>query len=139
MHGAARMTVREISRRPVGRIELRELPAQGVRLPGHGRDEGVHGGGVRDVAEELAAARAGDVAPGQGVCHIAGRGAPALPGGAHGGAVPPGQQRQSPVGQDQATLGGGTAGRQTNAFKAGQELRHPRLRDPPAARAGRPG
>ena len=45
----------EVPRRAPGRVDLGQLPPQGVGLPGQGGDEGVDGPGVLDVSEQLAA------------------------------------------------------------------------------------
>ena len=60
------------------------------------------GCGVLGVSEELAAPPAGDVAPSLGNAGVYRLDAPSLPGRAHGRAVPPGQERQPPVGKGQA-------------------------------------
>ena len=71
--------VAEMPRRPVGRVQLdATLPAQGAGLAGQGRDEGVDGGGVVDVSQELPAPAAGDVAPVRRSAGVPGRDAPPL-------------------------------------------------------------
>ena len=49
----------EVARGPVWRVELDDLPAQTAGLHGERRHEAVHGLGVFEVAQQLAAARAG--------------------------------------------------------------------------------
>ena len=71
----------EVAGGPEGRIELRQFPAQGTCLPRQRRNEGVDGGGVLGVPEELADSPAGDVAPAFGSVGIDGVDAPPLPGG----------------------------------------------------------
>ena len=61
--GAAAVAVPEVPGRPPGRVELDYLPAEEARLPRQGRNEGVDGGGVLDVPEQLAAPAARHVAP----------------------------------------------------------------------------
>ena len=55
--------VSEVPGRAVGRVELHHLPVPGAGLAGEGGDEGVDGGGVVQVPQQLAAAPAGDIAP----------------------------------------------------------------------------
>ena len=59
--------VPEVAGRSDGRVELVDLPAQVAGLGRQGRYEAVDGGGVLHVAQELAAAPAGDAAPVPGV------------------------------------------------------------------------
>ena len=63
------------------------------------------GGGVFQVAQELAAAPARDVAPRERGIRVDGRGAPALAGQAGGGAVAAGEQHQPAVAGDEAPRG----------------------------------
>ena len=65
-HGVQPSFVAEVARRPPGRVELHNLPVCRAGLCCQGDEEPVHRAGVLDVAEQLAAAGAGDVAPDQG-------------------------------------------------------------------------
>ena len=64
VHRATGPEVPEVTRGPDGRIELRDLPPKFPGLPRQRRDEAVDGCGVLQVPQQLAAAPAGDVAPG---------------------------------------------------------------------------
>ena len=55
-----------------------------------------------DVPEKLAAPPAGDVAPSFATVKVYRLDGPTFPGRTHGGAVPPGKERQPPVGEGQA-------------------------------------
>ena len=92
---------------PPGRVELGYLPTLRPGLICQHRQEPVDGLGVLQVAQQLAAAGAVDVAPGQRDFRLHRRGAPALPGQPHGGPVAAGQRRQPLIrkGQAAAALG----------------------------------
>ena len=55
--------VPEVAGRAMGRVELNHLPPTCASLAGEGGDEGVDGGGVVQVPQQLAGAPAGDIAP----------------------------------------------------------------------------
>ena len=88
--------------RPPGRVKVHGFPTLRPGLVGQHRQEPVDGLGVLQVAQQLAAAGAVDVAPGQRDFRLDRRGAPALSGQPHGGPVAAGQHRQPPVGKGQA-------------------------------------
>ena len=79
------------------RVELRDLPAFATRLPRERRKEAVHGVGVHDRAQQLAAAAARDAAPRERRLRVERRGAPALEGEVDGGAVAARERRQPAV------------------------------------------
>ncbi len=109
-HRVEAVVVPEEAGRPPGRVELYHLAALATRLIRQHGQEPVNGLGVFQVAQQLAAAGAADVAPGHRGLRLDRRGAPALPGQSHGGPVPAGQRRQPPVGKGQAAASFRTRG-----------------------------
>ena len=91
------VAVLEVPGCPAGRVDLGDLPLQESRLHGHGGKEGVDGGGVLDVPEQLAAPRAGHVVPDEWGAGEQWSGAPPLLRDGHGRPVPAGQEGQGPV------------------------------------------
>ena len=139
MDGAHRAQVAEVAGGAVGRIELGDLPAQVAGLGHQSRDEAVNGCGVLHVAEQLAAAPAGDVAP---VSGVGGRGAPPFPGPAYGGAVPAGQHGQPQVGEGHSPGRRGNPDDEAEAFEGRRELGGPLIghaQQPGQVVEGQPG
>ena len=98
--GAHRVKAVVVGEEPGGppcRVELYHLAALATRLIRQHRQEPVDGLGVLQVAQQLAAAGAVDVAPGQRRFRLHRGGAPALPGQPHGGPIQAGQHRQPPI------------------------------------------
>ena len=114
----------------MGRVELHHLPVPGASLAGEGGDEGVDGGGVVQVPQQLAGAPAGDGSPVPVFAGIQGRGAPAPSGRSYRCAVAASDDGQAAVGQDQAAFRGGRAGGHPKILQGGDELGEPRAGDP---------
>ena len=85
--------------------QLHDLSAAIAGLFRQGGQEDEDGSGVLQVAEQLPALAAGDVAPVERFGLVQGRDAPTPPGHAQGRAVAAGQQGQSPLREGQAAAG----------------------------------
>ena len=119
----------EVPRRAPGRVDLGQLPPQGVGLPRQGGDEGVNGPGVLDVPEQLAAPAARHVAPVVWGFGIHGGDAPPPPRHGDGGAVPTGQERHAPVGEGESSAPVDGPGHEAEAFEGVDELGRAALGD----------
>ena len=115
--GAAAVAVPEVPGGPPGRVELDYFPAGEGRLLRQGRHEGVDGGRVLDVPEQLAAPAARHAAPAEARLPHARRHAPPFLRHTHRGAVPAGQHREPPVGEGEASAPGNGPGDETEAFQ----------------------
>ena len=93
----------EVARCPLGRVDLHDLPSQGIGLPRQGCDEGVNGVGVLDVPEQLAGPAAGQIAPLEWGVFIREGDAPSSSRHGDRGAVPAGHQRNPLVGEGKAS------------------------------------
>ena len=104
LDGPQPVAVAEVPGSPVERVQLHNFPPGGAGLLGQGGDEPVHRSGMLDVAEQLAAAPAGNVAPRKGFARVDEGGDPPFPRHPHQGLVPPGQEPPQPtVGEGHAT------------------------------------
>ena len=105
MDGAEPTVVAEVTGGVVRRVELNDVPSELPGLPAEGGHEAVDGRCVFKVAQQLAAAPPGDVAPGEWSMRVVETGAPAPACETHGGAIAASEQHQSTVGQGEATAG----------------------------------
>ena len=127
--GAHPAVVLEVAGCPSGRVELGDLPRQEWGLHRQSGQESVDGGGVFGVPQQLPRSPAGEIAPLQGGLGVFEGDAPPSLRHADGRAVPTGQERQRPVGEDDASARVAGAVHEPEAFKGVDELGGPLGRD----------